>query len=60
MGTEPPGSAQARVQAVAFAAVVLKDDPEPVWDGREAMVEVRNEDGGVVDVVGRAVDGPAA
>jgi hypothetical protein len=56
-GTELADAAQARLHAIAFAAGVLKDDPDLVWDGREFRVEVTREDGEpVVDVIVRAED----
>lgn len=56
-GTELADPSQARLQAIAFAAAVLKDDPDLVWDGHEFSVEVTDERGKpVVDVIVRAVD----
>lgn len=54
-GTELADAAQARLQAIAFAAGVLRDDPGLVWDGREFIVQVSNEQGERVgDVIVRA------
>lgn len=54
-GIELADARQARLHAIAFAAGVLKDDPEMVWDGREFSVNVTEADGTpVVDVIVRA------
>jgi hypothetical protein len=54
-GTELADPVQARLQAIAFAAAVLKDDPNLVWDGREFTVHVTDDQGrAVVDVIVRA------
>jgi hypothetical protein len=54
-GTELADAAEARLRAIAFAAGMLADDPDLLWDGREFIVQVTNAKGeGVVDVIIRA------
>lgn len=56
-GTELADAAQARLHAIGFAAAILKDDPDLVWDGREFIVQVYDGRGDpVVDVIVRAED----
>jgi hypothetical protein len=56
-GTELADAAEARLHAIAFAAGVLKDDPDLVWDGREFMIQVKDEGGEpIVDIIVRAED----
>ena len=56
-GTELADAAQARLHAIGFAAAILKDDPDLVWDGREFIVQVYDDRGDpVVDVIVRAED----
>ncbi|WP_174279483.1 DUF6894 family protein [Sphingomonas bacterium] len=50
-GTELPNNSQARAQGIAFAADVLRDDPDLVRDGHEFRVEVTDEAGRVVTTV---------
>ncbi len=44
-GTELPGPAVARAQAVMFAGDYLRNDPGLVWGGHRLCVEVRDEAG---------------
>jgi hypothetical protein len=56
-GTELADAGQARLQAIAFAAGLLRDNPDLVWDGREFSISVTNERGApVVDIIVRAED----
>ena len=60
VGVELPGLREARIEAVRFAAEVLKDNPMIVWDGEDFRIEVTDEQGlaqFTVIIVG--VDAPA-
>lgn len=56
-GIELPNLAEARVQAIVFAAEVLKDEPSLVLGGREFKVEVSDAAGTrVLDVIVRTLE----
>ena len=47
-GTELRDNSQARLQAIIFAAEILQDNPDLVWDGHELKVRVKDEQERVV------------
>jgi hypothetical protein len=54
-GTELADAAEARLHAISFAAAILKDDPDLIWDGREFIVQVLDDrESPVVDIIVRA------
>lgn len=60
-GTELPNPRAARLEAISFAASILRDDPDIVWDGRPFCIHVTDAEGAcVVDVVVQAEYGPEA
>jgi hypothetical protein len=60
-GTDLPSLQAARVQAVAVAGELLRDDPEKFLDGDEWHIEVRDGDGLVLFTFAFvATDAPAA
>lgn len=60
-GTELPNPRAARLEAISFAASLLRDDPDMVWDGRPFCIHVTDSAGAsIVDVMVRAEYGPDA
>jgi len=43
IGTEFPSAEVARMEAVRFAADLLKDEPERVWKGAELRIEATDQ-----------------
>jgi hypothetical protein len=59
-GTELPSLRDARIEAVKFAAHVLRDSPDLVWENRDFRVEVTDELGlHLFTVVTFTIDAPA-
>ena len=60
-GIEFPSMSEARIEAVRFAASMLRDKPELAWLGEEYRVEVTDEtDVLLFTFVAIGVDAPAA
>ena len=60
-GTELPDLATARVEAVRYAAEVVRDRPDEVWSGETFRIEVSDEHGMLLcTVVILGLDAPAA
>jgi len=60
-GVEFPTMSQARIEAVRFAASMLRDRPELAWLGDEYRVEVTDQSQRVLfTFIAVGVDGPAA
>ena len=52
---------EARIEAVRYAAEVMRDDPKVIWTGQDFRIEVTNADKLVLfTVVIVGVDAPAA
>lgn len=61
IGVDLQDKAAARVEAIRQAGVVMADEPEVLWDGRELHVEVRDDRGlQLFDVVCYVMNAPAA
>jgi hypothetical protein len=60
-GTEFPDLATARVEAVRYAAELVRDRPDEVWAGDTFRIEVSDEDNMLLyTVVILGLDAPAA
>lgn len=60
-GTELPGAASARAYAAAFAAQIIADDPQRLWDRNDLRIEVSDENRNLIaTIVVLAIDSSQA
>ena len=60
-GTDFPDLAEARLEAIRFAAETMKDNPQEVWADGTFRVEVSDEEGMLLcTIVILALDAPAS
>lgn len=60
-GTELPDQAAARKEGIKYAGLVMAEQPDSLWDGRDFRVEVADEAQQLLfTIIMLAIDAPAA